>query len=152
IPVFTCGNGHEFAAMDDPTSCTQCDSTELSQDPDVLDTWFSSALWPFSTLGWPEETADLKTYYPTSVLVTGYDIITFWVSRMMMMGLHAMGDVPFPDVHVHGLVRDFRGKKMSKSFGNVIDPLEMIDKYGADAMRMTVIRSATLGSDVPLAE
>jgi valyl-tRNA synthetase len=152
IPVFTCGNGHEFAAIDDPTSCTQCDSTGLTRDPDVLDTWFSSALWPFSTLGWPEETEDLKTYYPTSVLVTGYDIITFWVSRMMMMGLHFMRDVPFRDVNIHGMVRDFRGKKMSKSFGNAMDPLELIDRYGADALRMTLLRSATLGSDVPVAE
>ena len=152
IPVFTCANGHEFAALDDPKGCTQCDSTELSQDPDVLDTWFSSALWPFSTLGWPDETEDLKTYYPTSVLVTGYDIITFWVSRMMMMGIRFMGEVPFRDVHIHGMVRDFRGKKMSKSSGNTMDPLELIDRYGADAMRMTLLRSATLGSDVPVAE
>jgi valyl-tRNA synthetase len=152
IPVFTCANGHEFAALEDPTSCTTCDSKELSQDPDVLDTWFSSALWPFSTLGWPDETEDLKIYYPTSVLVTGYDIITFWVSRMMMMGLHFMRDVPFRDCHIHGMVRDFRGKKMSKSFGNAMDPIELIDRYGADALRMTLLRSATLGSDVPVAE
>ena len=152
IPVFTCANGHRFAALDDPGACRECDSTELTQDPDVLDTWFSSALWPFSTLGWPEETEDLKTYYPTSVLVTGYDIITFWVSRMMMMGIHFMGDVPFRDAHIHGMVRDFRGKKMSKSFGNAMDPLELIDRYGADALRMTLLRSATLGSDVPIAE
>ena len=152
IPVFTCANGHEFAALDDPSACTQCDSTELTQDPDVLDTWFSSALWPFSTLGWPEETEDLKTYYPTSVLVTGYDIITFWVSRMMMMGIRFMGEIPFRDVHIHGMVRDFRGKKMSKSSGNTMDPLELIDRYGADALRMTLLRSATLGSDVPVAE
>ena len=152
IPVFTCANGHEFAALDDPNVCTQCDSTELSQDPDVLDTWFSSALWPFSTLGWPDDTEDLRTYYPTSVLVTGYDIITFWVSRMMMMGIRFMGQVPFRDVHIHGMVRDFRGKKMSKSSGNTMDPLELIDRYGADALRMTLLRSATLGSDVPVAE
>jgi valyl-tRNA synthetase len=152
IPVFTCANGHQFAAPEDPKVCAQCDSTELSQDPDVLDTWFSSALWPFSTLGWPDETEDLKTYYPTSVLVTGYDIITFWVSRMMMMGLHFMEDVPFHDAHIHGMVRDFRGKKMSKSSGNAMDPLELIDRYGADALRMTLLRSATLGSDVPVAE
>ena len=152
IPVFTCANGHEFAALEDPKTCRECSSTELTQDPDVLDTWFSSALWPFSTLGWPDETEDLKTYYPTSVLVTGYDIITFWVSRMMMMGIHFMGEVPFRDCHIHGMVRDFRGKKMSKSFGNAMDPLELIDRYGADALRMTLIRSATLGSDVPIAE
>jgi len=152
IPVYTCANGHEFASRDTPHACMVCGDTTLAQDPDVLDTWFSSALWPFSTLGWPDETDDLKTFYPNDVLVTGYDIITFWVSRMMMMGLHAMGEVPFAVVNIHGLVRDFRGKKMSKSFGNVIDPLEMIDRYGADAVRMTLLRSATLGSDVPLAE
>jgi valyl-tRNA synthetase len=152
IPVFTCANGHQFAALDDPTTCTQCESTKLTQDPDVLDTWFSSALWPFSTLGWPDKTKDLETFYPTSVLVTGYDIITFWVSRMMMMGLHFMEEVPFRDAHIHGMVRDFRGKKMSKSFGNVIDPLVMIDKYGADALRLTLVRGATLGSDVPVDE
>ncbi|MEX2555207.1 MAG: valine--tRNA ligase [Actinomycetota bacterium] len=152
IPVYTCANGHEFAALDDPNVCRRCDSAELTQDPDVLDTWFSSALWPFSTLGWPDETEDLKTYYPTSVLVTGYDIITFWVSRMMMMGIRFMGEVPFRDVHIHGMVRDFRGKKMSKSSGNTMDPLELIDRYGADALRMTLLRSATLGSDVPVAE
>jgi valyl-tRNA synthetase len=152
IPVWTCAAGHEFAAVDDPERCRVCGSTELTQDPDVLDTWFSSALWPFSTLGWPDETEDLKTFYPTSVLVTGYDIITFWVSRMMMMGIRFMGDVPFRDCHIHGMVRDFRGKKMSKSFGNVMDPLEMVDRYGADALRMTLLRSATLGADVPVAE
>jgi valyl-tRNA synthetase len=152
IPVWTCANGHEKAYREDPNACAECGSAELTQDPDVLDTWFSSALWPFSTLGWPEDTDDVKTFYPTSVLVTGYDIITFWVSRMMMMGIHFMGDVPFRDLHVHGMVRDFRGKKMSKSFGNVIDPLEMIDKYGADALRMTLIRSSTLGGDVPIDE
>ena len=153
IPVYTCdGDEHVFASVDEPTECPICGSTVLTQDEDVLDTWFSSALWPFSTLGWPEETEDLKTYYPTSVLVTGYDIITFWVSRMMMMGLHFMREVPFRDAHIHGMVRDFRGKKMSKSFGNTMDPLELIDTYGADALRMTLVRSATLGSDVPVAE
>ena len=152
IPVFTCANGHQFASVDDPTACPRCESAELEQDPDVLDTWFSSALWPFSTLGWPDKTQDLEDFYPTSVLVTGYDIITFWVSRMMMMGVHLMDAVPFYDVHIHGIVRDFRGKKMSKSFGNVIDPLVMIDKYGADALRLTLIRGATLGSDIPVDE
>ena len=153
IPVYTCSpGGHQFASVDEPVGCSACDSKELAQDPDVLDTWFSSALWPFSTLGWPEETEDLKIYYPTSVLVTGYDIITFWVSRMMMMGLQFMRDVPFRDAHIHGMVRDFRGKKMSKSFGNAMDPLELIDLYGADALRLTLLRSATLGSDVPVAE
>jgi valyl-tRNA synthetase len=152
IPVWTCSNGHEFSALEDPAACRDCGSAQIEQDPDVLDTWFSSALWPFSTLGWPQDTDDLRTYYPTDVLVTGYDIITFWVSRMMMMSLHFMGNVPFRDCHVHGMVRDFRGKKMSKSFGNVIDPLDMIDRYGADALRLTVLRSATLGNDAPVAE
>jgi valyl-tRNA synthetase len=152
IPVWYCANGHMFAALQDPTSCVECGSTDLRQDEDVLDTWFSSQLWPFSTLGWPEQTPDLATWYPTNVLVTGYDIITFWVSRMMMSGIDAMGAVPFRDVFIHGMVRDFRGKKMSKSFGNVMDPLDMIDRYGADALRMTLFRSATLGSDVPVAE
>jgi valyl-tRNA synthetase len=152
IPVWTCANGHRVAYIEDPAACSECGSKELDQDPDVLDTWFSSALWPFSTLGWPADTADLRTWYPTSVLVTGYDIITFWVSRMMMMGCWFMPDVPFRDVHIHGMVRDFRGKKMSKSFGNVIDPLEMIDRYGADALRLTLFRSATLGGDVPIDE
>ncbi len=152
IPVWTCANGHRQAYLEDPSRCAECDATQLEQDPDVLDTWFSSALWPFSTLGWPERTPDLTTWYPTSVLVTGYDIITFWVSRMMMMGIHFMGKPPFADVHIHGMVRDFRGKKMSKSFGNAIDPLEMIDKYGADALRMTLLRGATLERDVPVDE
>jgi valyl-tRNA synthetase len=152
IPVFTCPNGHQFASVEQPVMCPVCESGDLEQDPDVLDTWFSSALWPFSTLGWPDKTKDLDDFYPTSVLVTGYDIITFWVSRMMMMGLHFMPDVPFADAHIHGMVRDFRGKKMSKSFGNVIDPLVMIDKYGADALRMTLVRGSTLGSDVPVDE
>jgi valyl-tRNA synthetase len=152
IPVWYCDNGHMFASREDPDRCAECKSEEIRQDDDVLDTWFSSQLWPFSTLGWPDQTKDLQTWYPTNVLVTGYDIITFWVSRMMMSGIDAMGAVPFRDVHIHGMVRDFRGKKMSKSFGNVMDPLDMIDRYGADALRMTLFRSATLGSDVPVAE
>ena len=122
----------------------------LTQDEDVLDTWFSSALWPFSTLGWPEQTADLARYYPGDVLVTGFDIIFFWVARMMMMGLHFMGDVPFKTVYIHGLVRDERGQKMSKSKGNVIDPLAMIDQYGTDALRFTICALAGPGRDVKL--
>lgn len=152
IPVWTCELGHQLAYRVDPTECRECGNTNLEQDPDVLDTWFSSALWPFSTLGWPEQTEDLETWYPTTVLVTGYDIITFWVSRMMMMGCYAMGKAPFATVLIHGMVRDGHGKKMSKSFGNTLDPLDLIDRYGADALRMTLIRGATLGSDVPLDE
>jgi valyl-tRNA synthetase len=152
IPVWTCANGHQAAYHEDPARCAACDSTQLEQDPDVLDTWFSSALWPFSTLGWPDDTPDLRTWYPTSVLVTGYDIITFWVSRMMMMGIHFLGKPPFADVFIHGMVRDVKGKKMSKSFGNAMDPLEMVDRYGADALRMTLVRGATLERDVPLDE
>ena len=120
------------------------------RDPDVLDTWFSSALWPFSTLGWPDETPELKSRYPTSVLVTGFDIIFFWVARMMMMGLHFMGDVPFRDVYIHALVRDEKGAKMSKSKGNVVDPLHLIDTYGADALRFTLAAMAAQGRDIKL--
>jgi valyl-tRNA synthetase len=114
----------------------------ITRDEDVLDTWFSSALWPFSTLGWPDDDADVKRYYPTDVLVTGFDIIFFWVARMMMMGLHFMKDVPFPTVYIHALVRDEKGAKMSKSKGNVIDPLHLIDEYGADALRFTLAAMA----------
>ena len=120
------------------------------RDEDVLDTWFSSALWPFSTLGWPYETAELKRFYPTNVLVTGFDIIFFWVARMMMMGLHFMKDIPFHTVYIHALVRDERGAKMSKSKGNVIDPLELIDEYGADALRFTLAAMAAQGRDIKL--
>ncbi|HEV7368987.1 valine--tRNA ligase [Arenibaculum sp.] len=123
----------------------------LERDPDVLDTWFSSALWPFSTLGWPQRTPELERYYPTDVLVTGFDIIFFWVARMMMMGLHFMGDVPFREIYIHALVRDERGQKMSKSKGNVIDPLELIDEYGCDALRFTLAAMAAQGRDIKLA-
>ncbi|PWB59812.1 MAG: valine--tRNA ligase, partial [Bradyrhizobiaceae bacterium] len=120
----------------------------LTRDPDVLDTWFSSALWPFSTLGWPDETPELARYYPTQVLVTGFDIIFFWVARMMMMGIHFMKEVPFATVHIHGIVRDEKGAKMSKSKGNVVDPLDLIDRYGADALRFTMAALSTHGRDV----
>ena len=123
----------------------------LRQDEDVLDTWFSSALWPFSTLGWPEETKELARYYPTDVLVTGFDIIFFWVARMMMLGLHFMEEVPFREVYIHALVRDEKGQKMSKSKGNVVDPLELIDTYGADALRFTLAAQAAQGRDIKLA-
>ena len=139
-------------AEHDPSSCPKCGCTDLKQDEDVLDTWFSSALWPFSTMGWPEQTKDLATWYPTSVLVTGFDIIFFWVARMMMMGQHFMGQVPFHDVYLHALVRDETGRKMSKSTGNVIDPLEMIDKYGCDSLRFTLTAFAAMGRDIRLSE
>jgi len=132
--------------------CPYCGSEELVQDEDVLDTWFSSALWPFSTLGWPDETMDLKTFYPTSVLVTGFDIIFFWVARMIMMGLKFMGDVPFRHVYIHALVRDIRGQKMSKSRGNVVDPLTMMDRYGTDAFRFTLSAFAAQGRDIKFSE
>jgi valyl-tRNA synthetase len=133
-----------------PARCPRCGGGPLVQDPDVLDTWFSSALWPFSTLGWPDDTADLRTYYPTSVLVTSFDIIFFWVARMMMMGLEFMGDVPFRTVYIHALVRDAEGRKMSKSVGNVIDPLEVMDRYGTDAFRFTLAAFAAMGRDIKL--
>ena len=126
--------------------------TDISRDPDVLDTWFSSALWPFSTIGWPEKTPELEKYYPGDVLVTGFDIIFFWVARMMMMGLHFMGDVPFKKVYIHALVRDEKGQKMSKSKGNVIDPLQLIDSYGADGLRFTLTSMAAPGRDIKLSE
>ncbi len=135
-----------------PRQCPKCNNEDLKQDPDVLDTWFSSALWPFSTLGWPEQTPDLKTYYPTSTLVTGLDILFFWVARMIMMGLKFMGDVPFRDVYIHALVRDAEGQKMSKSKGNVIDPLHVMEQFGTDALRFTLASMASPGRDIKLAE
>ena len=128
------------------------DDIKLVQDEDVLDTWFSSALWPFSTLGWPEDTDDLKDYYPTSLLVTGFDIIFFWVARMIMMGLYTMENIPFKDILIHGLVRDSQGRKMSKSLGNTMDPLELSEKHGADALRFSLIEKANPGQDVPFDE
>ncbi|MDD6180540.1 MAG: valine--tRNA ligase [Desulfovibrionaceae bacterium] len=153
IPAWTCAEcGELIVAEDDPTSCPKCGCTSLKQEEDVLDTWFSSALWPFSTMGWPEQTRDLARYYPTSVLVTGFDILFFWVARMMMMGIHFMKEVPFRHVYLHALVRDATGRKMSKSTGNVIDPLEMIDKYGCDALRFTLTSFAAMGRDIRLSE
>ncbi len=142
IPVWYCPDGHQFAAVEDPSECRECGSTELEQDPDVLDTWFSSQLWPFSTLGWPEETPDLAYYHPTTILVTGYEILYLWVARMIMSGMYLTGEVPFRNVLIHGLVRDAQGRKMSKSIGNVIDPLDMIEEYGADALRFALARMA----------
>ncbi len=148
IPAFYCDDcGEMTVSKEDTTTCPKCGG-KVHQDSDVLDTWFSSALWPFSTLGWPETTEDLKKYYPTSVLVTGYDIITFWVSRMIFSGLEHMGEKPFSTVFIHGLVRDAQGRKMSKSLGNGIDPLEIIDKYGADALRYALATGNSPGNDM----
>jgi valyl-tRNA synthetase len=153
IPAWYCPDGHVTVATEDPTACAECGSGELTQDPDVLDTWFSSQLWPFSTLGWPEATPELAFFYPNTALVTGYEILYLWVARMVMSGLFLMGDVPFRTVVIHGLVRDPRGRKMSKSLGNVIDPIEMIDRYGADALRFSLARAATGGQqDISLSE
>jgi valyl-tRNA synthetase len=152
IPAWYCPDGHVTVAREDPAACAECGAGELAQDEDVLDTWFSSGLWPFSTLGWPERTDDLGDFYPTSVLVTGYDIIFFWVARMLMFGCHFVPPTPFEVVAIHGMVRDAQGKKMSKSFGNVIDPIELMDRYGTDALRFALIRGANPGGDVPLAE
>ena len=153
IPAWYCDACHGVTvSRTDPSSCSHCGGTEIRQDEDVLDTWFSSALWPFSTLGWPKETEDLKRFYPTSVLVTGFDILFFWVARMMMMGLKFMGEVPFRDVCIHALVRDAEGQKMSKSKGNVIDPLIIMDKYGTDALRFTLASMASPGRDIKLSE
>ncbi|MDM8518246.1 valine--tRNA ligase, partial [Desulfobacterales bacterium HSG16] len=153
IPAWTCEKCEKIIVeMEDPAICPDCGSDKLIRETDVLDTWFSSALWPFSTMGWPDETDLLKKYYPTSALVTGFDILFFWVARMMMMGIHFMGDVPFKDVYVHALVRDEKGKKMSKSTGNVIDPLVVIEKYGTDAFRFTLTAFAAQGRDVKMSE
>ncbi len=163
IPVFYCDDcDHEWASLDDkPTQCTHCSSTNIKQDPDVLDTWFSSALWPFSTLGWGNgdteldklfQSDDLKDFYPNTLLITGFDILFFWVARMMMMGETFMGQLPFNHIYLHALVRDEKGDKMSKSKGNVIDPLDMIEKYSADALRFTLAVLAVQGRDIRLSE
>ena len=149
IPVWYCECGETIVSMEDPTSCPSCGNTQLTQDEDVLDTWFSSALWPFSTLGWPEETTDLNRHYPTNTLVTGFDIIFFWVARMMKMALKFTGQVPFTDIVIHGMVRSADGRKMSKSTGNALDPLELVDEYGADSLRLALIQAAAPGHDIP---
>ena len=149
IPAYYCDEcSHITVAKENPGKCEKCGSAHIHQDEDTLDTWFSSALWPFSTLGWPNDTDDLKTYYPTNTLVTGYDIITFWVSRMVTCGLYQMNDIPFKDVVIHGLVRDSQGRKMSKTLGNGVDPIEVIEQYGADALRFSVISGTTMGNDI----
>ncbi len=149
IPAWHCEEcGELTVAREDVSACSHCGSAALHQDNDVLDTWFSSALWPFSTLGWPDDTEDMKRFYPTDVMVTGYDIIYFWVARMIFTGLEFTGRIPFKDVLMHGLVRDSEGRKMSKSLGNGVDPLEVIEKYGADAMRYMISTSSTPGQDL----
>ena len=150
IPAYYCDKcGHITVAKETPSKCESCGSTELHQDPDTLDTWFSSALWPFSTMGWPDtESEDFKTFFPTNTLVTGYDIILFWVIRMVFSSYYATKEQPFKDVVIHGLVRDSQGRKMSKSLGNGIDPLEIIDKYGADSLRFSLISGTTMGNDI----
>jgi valyl-tRNA synthetase len=157
IPAWFGPDGEVFVALDETEAKAAAHkhygkAVELTRDPDVLDTWFSSALWPFSTLGWPQETPELGRYYPGDVLVTGFDIIFFWVARMMMMGIHFMGDVPFRTIYIHALVRDEHGQKMSKSKGNVIDPLDIIDKYGCDALRFTLTALAAQGRDIKMSE
>ena len=153
IPAWTCSSCNELIVeTSDPVNCPSCGSDDIVQETDVLDTWFSSALWPFSTMGWPEKTPELATFYPTSILVTSFDILFFWVARMMMMGIHFMDEVPFKDVYLHALVRDKHGKKMSKSTGNVIDPLEIMGRFGTDAMRFTLTAFAAQGREIKLDE
>ncbi len=149
IPAFTCENGHLTVSEEDPKACETCGLSKLEQDTDVLDTWFSSQLWPFSVFGWPKETEDLKEFYPTDTLVTGYDILFFWVARMIMAGLHFTGAAPFSAVHLHGLIR-FAGEKMSKTRGNVIDPVVAIEEFGADALRFAYASAASSGATVTL--
>jgi valyl-tRNA synthetase len=152
IPAWYCPDGHVTVARETPAACSTCGTATLRQDEDVLDTWFSSGLWPFSTMGWPDRTETLRTFYPTSVMETGHDIIFFWVARMMMMGIHFMGEVPFKTVYLHPMVRDSKGQKMSKTKGNVIDPLLVTEKHGADALRFTLAALTAQGRDIKLAD
>lgn len=151
IPAWTCQDCHHLSVLrNDPEVCPHCGGINLVRDPDVLDTWFSSALWPFATMGWPDETPDLRRFYPTNLLVTGFDILFFWVARMIMMGLYLTGRVPFRDIYIHALVRDEFGQKMTKSRGNVVDPLELMERYGTDAFRLSLVLLATPGRDIRL--
>ena len=150
IPVWYCACGEMIVARTDPTECPECGGRELEQDPDVLDTWFSSQLWPFSVFGWPKQTEDLKAFYPTHTLSTAPEILFFWVARMIMMGYEFMGEAPFTHVYLHGTVRDAKGRRMSKSLGNGIDPLQVVELYGADAMRFTIVNQAAIGTDIHL--
>jgi valyl-tRNA synthetase len=153
IPAWNCPACEKVTvARETPKTCAHCEESNLIQEVDVLDTWFSSALWPFSTLGWPEQTQTLKKFYPTSVLCTGFDILFFWVARMIMMGIKFMDNIPFHSVYIHALIRDSEGQKMSKTKGNVIDPLTMMDKYGTDALRFTLAAFAAQGRDIKLSE
>jgi valyl-tRNA synthetase len=153
IPAWYCDEcGETVVSIDDPVECPKCGSTSLRRDEDVLDTWFSSQLWPFSTMGWPDKTDDLATYYPTDVLVTGFDIITFWVSRMLMSGIHFTGEEPFADIVIHGLIRTPDGRKMSKSYGNALDPLDLVERYGADPLRLALLQNSPPGHDIPFDE
>ena len=151
IPVWYCGDcDAQICLREDPSECPECGSINLRQDEDVLDTWFSSGLWPFSTLGWPDDTEDLRTFYPTAVMETAYDILFFWVAKMIMQGLAMTGDIPFHTVYLHGLIRDEQGRKVSKSLGNVLDPLEVIEEYGTDALRFALVTGSTPGQDTKL--
>jgi valyl-tRNA synthetase len=152
IPAWYCDNNHITVSREDPTACATCESTMLRQEEDVLDTWFSSALWPFSTLGWPDDTEDLRTFYPTNDMVTGYEIIFFWVARMMMMGLKFLNEVPFDTVLIHGIVRDANGEKMSKMKGNTVDPITLFDRFGTDAVRFSLAGMAVGSNDMALQE
>ncbi|MFH2131353.1 MAG: valine--tRNA ligase, partial [bacterium] len=154
IPAWYCDDCEHIIVSEEPdvTTCPECQSTHLTQETDVLDTWYSSGLFPFSTMGWPEKTKDLEDFYPNSTLITGYDILFFWVARMVMLGIKLTGEVPFPEVFLHGLVRDENGEKMSKTRGNVIDPLDIVEKYGADAMRFTLTSLTVMGRDIKLPE
>jgi valyl-tRNA synthetase len=153
IPAWHCRDCAEIiVAREEPKTCCRCGGSRLEQDPDVLDTWFSSGLWPFSTLGWPDKTADLRAFYPTSLLITGFDILFFWVARMVMFGMEFIGQVPFHQVYIHGLVRDAERQKMSKTRGNTIDPLVVTEKYGTDAVRMALLMAAAPGTDIALSE